>query len=164
LRFSQGTAALAQGVEVIQLVADRSLLLAVFFLPLGVDAGQAVLDAQSAVADEVLEVGQLPEFLGPLFAVAAGAEPARKPALTLRFDDHQDGLLPKEDLVGGGLADSGSGLFVEDAEQGSGAQGGSAREASELGDAGGVVTLEDGQETACDGEADALGLGGGGEL
>jgi hypothetical protein len=56
-------------------------------------------------------------------------------------------------------------VLIEDLEQGRGAQGGTAREAPKLGDAGGVVvTQEDGEEPACDGEADALGLGGGGEL
>jgi hypothetical protein len=161
LRFPQGAAALAQGVEVIQLVADRWPLK---LFACGVDAGQAVLDAQGAVADEVLEVGQLPQFFGPLFAVAAWTEPARNPALTLGLDDHEHGFASEEDLVGGSLADSGTCLLVEDLEQGRGTQGGRATVPPQLGDAGGGITQEDGQEPAGDGQADALGLGAGGEV
>jgi hypothetical protein len=59
---------------------------------------------------------------------------------------------------------SGPSLFVENLQQGSGTHGGSARKATQLGDAGCMLTQEDGQESARNGEADPLGLGAGGEV
>jgi hypothetical protein len=63
LRFPQGAAALTQGVEVIQLVADRRLLES---FARRVDTGQAVLDPFGGVADEVLEeeAGATPDAAG----------------------------------------------------------------------------------------------------
>jgi hypothetical protein len=56
-------------------------------------------------------------------------------------------------------------VLVEDLERGPGTQGGTAREAPELGDAGSLlVTEEDRQQPACDGEAGAPGPGTGGEV
>ena len=78
--------------------------------------------------------------------------------------DHEDRLLAEEDLVGSSLVNRGSGLLIQDLQQGSGAQGGSSREASQLGDAGSVIGQEDGEESVGDTEADTFGLGGGSEV
>jgi hypothetical protein len=69
--------------------------------------------------------------------------------------------LAEENLVGCGLSYSGTRQFVEDVQQDPGAQGGRAREASQLGNAGGGITQQDTEESASGGQADALGLGGG---
>src|SRR5262249_47692611 len=111
LRLPQGAAALAEGMKVIQLVADYLLL----FLPKAfVDACQAVGQTCAAVAHQMLQGRELLEFLGPFFTVATGGQAAAQPALALRLNNHEDGLLPEEDLVGGPLACAGSGLLIQD--------------------------------------------------
>src|SRR5215218_2769190 len=102
LRFSQGATALAEGVKVIQLLADRLPLLVP---PSLVDAGQAVLQTRAAVADEVLQRGQSLQFFGPLLAVTAWGKATAQPAVALGLNHHEYGLLAEEDLVGTGLAD-----------------------------------------------------------
>jgi len=115
LRFPQGATAFAERVEVIQLVADGLLL---FLPPSLVDAGQPALQPLAAVADQVLQRGQLLELFGPLFAVATGGKPTGKPALTLGLNDHENGLLAEEDLVAGALVCPGPSVLIEESKQG----------------------------------------------
>jgi len=82
----------------------------------------------------------------------------------VRFSHHEDGAAADEDLVGQRLADTGPAELVEDGQQRGGACGGVLGQAAESGHAGGLLTEQDGQEASGDGEADALGLGGSGEL
>jgi hypothetical protein len=129
-----------------------------------VDAGCAVLQTRAAVADEVLQRGQLLQFFGPLLSVTTWGKPAAQPAVALGLNHHEHGLLSEEDLVGTGLADPRSNVLVEDFQQGPGAEGGLTAHASQSGDRGGAVAQEDGQQAAGDREADAFGLGNAGEL
>src|SRR5262249_54267501 len=137
LRLAQGAAALAQGVEVVQLVADG---LALVLLAALVDAGEAVLQALAAVADEVLQGGQLPQFLGPLLAVPAGRQPAAQPTLAVWLHHHQHWLLSEEDLITGAVANARPGVLVADRQQRPGAEAGLVAVPAQLGDAGGVLT------------------------
>jgi hypothetical protein len=90
------------------------------------------------------------------------------------LNDHQTGLFAKEDLIAGALLDPVPAESVEHVQQRGRAPGGRARQAAESGDAGqtesavGFVSQGLGQqraeEAAGDGQADALGLSGAGEL
>jgi hypothetical protein len=85
------------------------------------------------------------------------------------LDDHQARLLAEEDLIGGGLFDTGTAEPIQDGQQGSAASPGLLGHAAELGHAGRLAFLDglvgDGliqeyrQEPAADREADAFGLG-----
>jgi hypothetical protein len=55
-------------------------------------------------------------------------------------------------------------VFVQDLQQGCGPLGSSLGQAAEFGNAGGALAEDDAQESAGDGQTDADGLGGGGEL
>src|SRR5262249_31278189 len=138
--------------------------LALVLLAALVDAGEAVLQALAAVADEVLQGGQLPQFLGPLLAVPAGRQPAAQPTLAVWLHHHQHWLLSEEDLITGAVANARPGVLVADRQQRPGAEAGLVAVPAQLGDAGGVLTQQDGEEAAGDGQADAFGLGGAGEL
>src|SRR5262249_12838750 len=87
-----------------------------------------------------------------------------EPALALGLHHHQHGLFAEEDLVACPLAGFGPSVLVEDLECRSGAEPGLVAETAQLGDAGGVLTQQDGEEASGDGQADAFGLGGAGEL
>jgi hypothetical protein len=72
--------------------------------------------------------------------------------------------LSEKDFVAATLACFWPSVLVEDLQNGAGVQAGPAAEASQLGDAGGLVAQQDGQKAASDRQADAFGLGGGSEL
>jgi hypothetical protein len=88
--------------------------------------------------------------------------------------DHQTGLLAKENLIAGALADPIPAVTVEYFQQRRGAEGGRTREAAEPGDAGQTgrtlrfvgqrLSQQRRQQAAGDGQTDALGLGDAGEL
>jgi hypothetical protein len=136
LRLPQAAAALAERVEVIQLLGDGLLP---FLAALVVDPGQAVLQPLAAVVYQVFQRGQLLQLFGPLLAIATWGQTAAQPAQALRLNDHQDGLLPEEDLIASALACPCPGVLVENLQHRPRAQGCLAAEAAQPGDGGAAI-------------------------
>jgi hypothetical protein len=80
------------------------------------------------------------------------------------LDDHQARLAAEEDLVRGNLFGPGATGDVENLEQSRRSLGGGPRHPAERRHRRGLVAEQDGHEAAGDGEADAFGLSGAGEL
>ena len=154
-------AAVAQHVEVVVLLGGGRKALPP---PRRADLLQSLGQAGAAILGDLLQGGQLGELLGPGHAVAVRDQPAADPAQALRLGHHEDGLAAHEDLVGHGLAHARPGKLVEGRQQGPGALSSGLAPAAALGHAGRVLAEADDQEAAGEGEADALGLGRGGEL
>ena len=108
--------------------------------------------------------GNLANSSAQVAPVAVRDQPAADPAQALWLGHHEDGPATHEDLVGHGLTHARPGDFVEGRQQGRAALAGGLRPAAEFGHAGGALAQRHPQEAAGDGEADALGLGDGGEL
>jgi hypothetical protein len=132
--------------------------------PRRVDLPQPVGQPEAAVLGELPQGRQPAQLLGPGGAVAPPGQPAADPAQATRLDHLQDGSAAHEDLVGHDVAHARPGELVEDRQHRPRARASGLRPAAQPGHAGGPRAQQDGEEAVGDGEADALGLGGGGEL
>jgi len=91
-------------------------------------------------------------------------QPTANPTQALRLSHHEDGPATREEFVDHSLLDERPGEVIEDLQQRPRLLASGLRPATQLGYAGGPCTQRNLQEAAGDGEADALGLGHGGEL
>ena len=124
---------------------------------------EALLHALAAVARHLLAGRQLVELLDPLVAGAARGQAAAQPAQAVLLECHQHRLCADVHLVGGHLLGPGAGELVEHSQRRRGLAAGLLGPPPQAGHGRGGRAEEDRQQGAGGGQADALGLGRGGE-
>jgi hypothetical protein len=148
-------------MEVIVLLdgLDSTLLLS-----LGVGLRQSLGQTAAAVLGNLLQHRQLVEFFFPSRAVTPRHQPAADPTETVRLHDHQDRFAAHENLIGHGLLHAGPGVLVQHLQQRRGPLSSGLGPTAQFGNTGSALSQDDVQEPTGDRQADAGGLGRGGEL